>query len=175
MRHFTATLACLAAGATAMYFLDPQLGRRRRALVRDKLVAASHSAGDVAQTRSKWAADHAKGVAARAHGRLQDMAQPPDDAQLCERVRAHMGRAVSHPKSIEVEVCDGQVCLRGKVLAHELDGLLEAVSSTPGVQGVDSRLSVHQEAGNVPELQGSGRSGGRGELGSAQGVHMGRS
>lgn len=39
-----AILGGVGAGAAAMYFLDPDRGRRRRALVRDKMVGLSHDA-----------------------------------------------------------------------------------------------------------------------------------
>ena len=40
-----------ATGAAAMYFLDPVAGGRRRALVRDKGVAARHGLEDFAEAR----------------------------------------------------------------------------------------------------------------------------
>ncbi|HWP18343.1 MAG TPA: BON domain-containing protein, partial [Burkholderiaceae bacterium] len=36
MRDLLSTVVGLAAGAAAMYYLDPEMGRRRRALVKDK-------------------------------------------------------------------------------------------------------------------------------------------
>jgi hypothetical protein len=54
-----------ALGALAMYYLDPDQGRRRRAVVRDQLVHL--------RTRvSKEAAGHAKDLQNRAQGRVAE-------------------------------------------------------------------------------------------------------
>lgn len=46
-------IAALGIGAFAMYYLDPVSGKRRRALLRDKLTRARHQAGGiVAEARS---------------------------------------------------------------------------------------------------------------------------
>jgi uncharacterized membrane protein len=70
------------------------------------------------------------------------------------RVRARIGRSVSHPHAISVTAHDGHVSLSGPVLAHEADRLLSGVSSTPGVKSVENALSVHTQADDVPSLQG---------------------
>jgi uncharacterized membrane protein len=69
-------------------------------------------------------------------------------------VRSKVGRLVSHPGALEVTARDGRVTLQGPILAHEVDCLVRGVSSVPGVTGVDNRLDIHQEAGDVPALQG---------------------
>ena len=59
----------------------------------------------------------------------------------------------------------GRVTLSGAVLAHEVEGLLRAISRVPGVQEVENRLEVHEQAGHISGLQGgSRRSGERFEL-----------
>lgn len=153
MRDLFSTLAALAAGAAAMYYLDPQMGRRRRALARDKLVAVSHDAGDFAQAKGKRAGDRLKGAWAQLGG----SPPPRSDAQLRERIRSRLGRTISHPRAIDVEVQDGYVCLRGHVLSQELDDLLTEVSGMQGVRGLENQLAVHDTADGVSELQGSGR------------------
>ena len=60
---------------------------------------------------------------------------PVADDVLAERVRARLGHNVSHA-SIEVQVAQGEVTLRGPVLDAEVDGLLRAVRAVPGVRGV---------------------------------------
>ena len=44
--------AAFAAGAAAMYFMDPLVGRRRRALMRDQGVAAGHNVEDFVRAKS---------------------------------------------------------------------------------------------------------------------------
>jgi len=157
MNDLLKTLAAVAAGAAAMYYLDPQAGARRRAQVRDKAVALSHDAGDRAQAKGKRVADRVKGLLMRARRPFAASAELGDDAQLHERIRARLGHVVSHPKAIELSVADGAVCLSGNVLVHDVGRLLSTVSAMPGVRSVDNRLSVHEDAGKVPELQGKGR------------------
>ncbi|MGK6306841.1 BON domain-containing protein [Variovorax sp. DT-64] len=155
MRDFLSFAAGVAAGTLAMYYLDKQSGRRRRALVRDKLVAAGHDAADLAESAGKRTVDRLKGIVAT--GRLDRVGghEPESDSQLHERIRARLGRVVSHPKSIQVEVDRGEVCLRGHILTGELDELLYDVGQMRGVQTVRNELTCHDTAQGIPELQGS--------------------
>src|SRR5262249_5241078 len=76
------------------------------------------------------------------------------DETLTARVRAKLGRSVSHPQALSVTASDGHVTLSGPVLAHEADRLLSGVSSVRGVKGVENVLTVHTRAEDVPSLQG---------------------
>ncbi|HZH43810.1 MAG TPA: BON domain-containing protein [Lysobacter sp.] len=153
LRTLFAILGAAATGAVAMYYLDPQLGRRRRALVRDKTVSAYHGAGDFTRTQTRRVGNRVKGLvhAVRPSGR------PLDDDQLRERLQSKIGRAVSHPGAVHVDVDQGRVRLHGHVLTDELDTLLAVVSSLKGVASVDNQLEAHDEPGSVPALQGEPR------------------
>jgi uncharacterized membrane protein len=76
---------------------------------------------------------------------------------LVERVRACLGRAVTHPSSIHVEAADGIVVLSGPILQHEVRPLLSCVVNVQGVRDVRSELDVYTEPGRIPGLQGSPR------------------
>jgi uncharacterized membrane protein len=76
------------------------------------------------------------------------------DHTITERVRAAMGRVVSHPRAIEVTARDGRVTLRGPILANEVDDLLACVAGVRGVKSVDNQLEPHERAENHPALQG---------------------
>lgn len=151
-----AALAAGSAGAATMYYLDPQMGRRRRALARDKLDAASHQISDFAQAMSKRSTNRLDGLLANARTLAQPV-KPLDDERLRERIRARMGHMVSHPRAIDVQVADGHVTLSGKILARDVDAMHRAVSYVAGVNSIDDQVEVHQEAGNISALQGSGR------------------
>jgi uncharacterized membrane protein len=79
---------------------------------------------------------------------------------LEERVRAKLGRHVSHPHALDVVAADGVVRLSGAILAREERRVLRAVNRIRGVRDVINELEVHDRADNVPSLQG-----GRGPVG----------
>jgi hypothetical protein len=147
-----AALTGIGIGIGLMYFLDPERGRRRRALVRDKLTHTLNVTAEAAGTTGRDFAHRAAGTAAKVRNSFRR--QPVDDLVLIERVRAQLGRVVSHPHAIDVKVADGQITLRGAVLQAEVNQLLRAVERVDGVREVVNRLEEHQERGNVPALQG---------------------
>ena len=144
----------VALGASAMYLLDPRDGGRRRALMRDQVVRATNKTGDALDALGRDAANRARGVAAAARSRLRmEMA---DARKLQERVRARLGRVVSHPRAIEVFVsADCCVCLTGPVLMEEADTAISAIQAVRGVREVDDRLERHASSDNMPALQRS--------------------
>jgi len=145
-------LGGLGLGAALMYVLDPERGKRRRALVRDKAVRVTKKAGNSLGARSRDWKNRAKGVAAevRSLARKEEVSDPV----LEERVRAEIGRVVSTPGVIEVSSTAGVVTLSGAVLAGEVDDLISAVRGVAGVEDVENRLEMHTTADDVPALQG---------------------
>lgn len=146
-------IGSLALGAIAMYAFDPDKGRRRRALARDKayslLIDTRHAAG----VTRRDVAHRIEGLHARAR-RLWTTRPTADDLQLIERVRARMGRMVSHPHAIQVGALHGRVTLSGPILAHEAPSLVAAVRTVWGVHGVEDLLVVHDHPESIPSLQG---------------------
>jgi hypothetical protein len=148
-------LAAAASGAAVMYLLDPVVGRRRRALVRDQLVHAAHRTSDAVDTTSRDLTNRARGVVAELRGRLQG--GDVRDSVLAERVRSRVGAVIGRGSAINVTVENGRVALTGPVLADEVDRLLARVRAVRGVRNIDDKLEVHAEPGNVPGLQGRPR------------------
>ena len=141
-----------AIGAACMYALDPAAGRRRRALAKDKLTRGMHMTGDRFEAAARDWSNRAAGTVAVARRRFRR--DRPDDDVVVERVRAALGREVSHPRAIDVEVWNGMVRLSGPVLSSEVNSVLRAVESVPGVRNIDNRLEPHDQPGNIPALQG---------------------
>lgn len=138
----------IAAGALAMYYLDPLAGRRRRALVRDRLWSAGHDAAYFAERKAKRAVDRMKGyVVTHRPGRHDE---PESDRQLHDRIRARLGHVMHHPRSVEVRVEQGRVCLRGHILRPELDRVLHEVGRMAGVASVESQLVTHETEAGIP-------------------------
>ncbi len=148
----TGMLTGLGVGAGLMYFLDPEGGRRRRALARDQIVHAAKRTSVLAGATSRDMAHRAYGTFAKLSGKLRRAGV--DNEVLVERVRARLGRVVSHPRAIDVVADNGIVTLRGQVLQDELSGLLAAVGHVAGVRRVVNELEEHNEPGRVPSLQG---------------------
>ena len=146
-------IGSFAAGAAFMYFADPNRGRRRRAIARDKCMSGLRDLGNQFDKAGRDFQNRAQGVAslARSLWNREDV----DGPVLEGRVSATIGRAVSHPHAIHVRAeKNGRIVLEGPVLRHDLDYLIKRVTAVPGVNELVSRLEVFEEPGNVPELQG---------------------
>lgn len=140
-------------GIVAMYMLDPDKGKRRRALVGDKTYSLVSDTRQALGAAARDAAHRIDGLRARARRFVTDM-PVPDDLQLIERVRARMGRLVSHPHAIQVGANNGRVTLSGPVLAYEVSRLLDAIRSVWGVSAVEDRLVVYDSPESISSLQG---------------------
>jgi len=150
-RMFT-TLVAAAMSAAAIYYLDPNRGRRRRALVRDRYASM--------RTRLERSFDPVRRDARnRIHGATALLHRRPEragaaDETIVQRVRSTLGRYVSHPRAVSVVVRAGRVELAGDVLQDEHERLLDAVLQVRGVTGVDDALNVHASPQGVSALQG---------------------
>jgi hypothetical protein len=115
------------------------------------------------EVTSRDVVNRTHGLVARARSVLSDDHAP--DAVIAARVRARLGREVSHPRAILVTAAGGHVTLSGDVPAAEVDRLLKAVRSVRGVVTVEDRLRVHDRPGDHPALRaGRPRTGRRAEL-----------
>jgi len=142
-------------GAALMYFLDPQLGRRRRAAARDGLGGAAHRASDWLDKAVRDAQHRVQGTAAEFES-LFDSSTPSAET-LAERVRAKLGHVASHPHLIEVRAQDGRVTLAGHAPMQEMRDIIAAISGVRGVQSVGNQLDAEMP----PEARLGGRHRGR--------------
>ena len=151
-------------GVALMYFWDPNSGRRRRARTRDKVVHAARLVNEGAKVTARDTVHRAQGAWTEAK-RLFNPEEGVGDEALAGRVRAALGRMVSHPHAIEVAAVGGHVSLIGPILSYEVRPLLKAVRRVAGVRAVSDQLTVYNEPGDVPALQGGEpRTGERFEL-----------
>ena len=160
----TGVIAGAGIGAGLMFVLDPERGRRRRALVRDKVTHLLSKSDDLLGATARDMANRTRGVIAEARTLFGGDGEVSDEV-LAQRVRTELGHWVSHPGSIEVDAREGRVTLRGVILKRELDPLPRAIGRVRGVREVDNQLEAHDRPDDVPGLQGGvGRSGRRFEL-----------
>lgn len=146
-------LAAAALGAAVMYMLDPDRGRRRRAIGRDKVRRFMGDARSFAGATARDARHRLRGVRVAVRRRLRPE-DTPDDLVLIERARATLGRVVSHPHAIQIGANAGRIMVSGPILAAEVEPLLEAIRAVPGVSAVDDHLVAHERPESVPSLQG---------------------
>ena len=141
-------------GAVLMYILDPERGRRRRAIASDQVRHLARKGAETLRARGRDAANRARGLVAEAQALFRP--DDVDDRVLEARVRSELGRYVSHPGSIDVSVDGGRLTVAGPVLANEVDALLAGLCRVRGIRDVASELEPHDDPGTVPGLQGSG-------------------
>lgn len=145
-----ALVAALA--AAGMYLFDPKLGRRRRALARDRIVSSLKGARHETGVVGRDARHRLHGTVARTRSLIRS--NDVSDEILVARVRAGVGRATSHASAIYVSCSRGIVTLQGAVLKHEHPRVMRAARSAAGIDEVHDELAAYKRPNGVPELQG---------------------
>lgn len=139
--------------ATLTYYLDPSNGRRRRARLSEQSGRSARRVVSGAGRAGRDLAHRVVGISARARALFRTGGVEAN--VLIARVRACLGRIVSHPGAIHVSITEpDRVLLSGAVLAWEHGPLLRAVAAVPGVRGVYEQLAVHESAEHISSLQG---------------------
>lgn len=159
MKSVQSHLTSLGAGAALVYFFDRYHGRRRRKMVLDQFVHALNVAEDAFGATLRDVSHRAAGAVMLARSELDYRmyaAGDPDDV-VVDRVRARLGRVVTHPHAIGVTAQAGLVTLTGPILASEVEPLVAAVRRVRGVREVEHRLDVHRTPGDISALRGAGR------------------
>lgn len=120
-----------AVGAAAAYFLDPDQGAVRRARVQGRIEGLAQELQDRVQA-----------AVGRLEGSVASL--PDDDLSVLNRVESALqGLPDVRRGSVETEVVDGQVVLRGEVASVEQEReLVAAAGRVPGVAGVQSLLQL---------------------------------
>ena len=137
-------LIAAAVGLAAMYFLDPDRGKRRRALVRDRAAGTIRHAGAIAERTQRKVVSDAYGVSQKMSHAAATGDEPPNDATLAQKVMTEVFRDRRIPKgSINVNAENGVLQLRGQV-EHpeevlEIEGRVRRV---PGVLDVENLLHL---------------------------------
>jgi uncharacterized membrane protein len=145
-----------------MYFLDPDRGARRRAMVADKFASAGRHLPEAARVTAQDVANRARGVWAEATHLFSS--DDPSDQVLEARVRATLGRTCSHPHAVHVRANNGNVSLDGVVLAREAPDILKCVAGVRGVNTVENQMREFNSPEGIPSLQGGSHRETRSEI-----------
>lgn len=153
-------LGGMAVGALAMYIADPSEGRRRRALLQDKMTHYSHRTQKMVGSTVRDARNRLTGLQAEASKMISGrQAKPLDNHVLEARVRSRIARALPELDEIDVSADHGIVTLSGNIHADDEDQLIELVEGIPGVEGVRHGMQSYvEEARGMVSSLFSGRS-----------------
>lgn len=127
-----------AGGAAAWYFLDGDNGARRRAAFARKTNQLGRKIARGAELSFRDVENRLSGLARHAWASV--IRPPLDDRIHVERVRARMGRIVSHPHKIHATADNGVITLWGEATEQDAKRLVDAVAAMPGVRGVQNEL-----------------------------------
>lgn len=145
-------LTTIGLGAGLMYFMDPQHGARRRAMVRDKANRFVNSIDESIDKALEDTRNRTRGVLSEMTAKLSDEGAP--DWILEERVRSNLGRLALHTGGVTVRADGGRIYLSGPVLREDEDAVVKAALRTRGVRGVENQLQVFDDPDSIPALQG---------------------
>jgi osmotically-inducible protein OsmY len=137
-------LRYMAMGAVLAYFFDPQNGRSRRALARQRIPALFRNASRKAGGVGTAAATQASAMKQKATHLEEEEKPQPDDVTLARKVETEIFRDADIPKGqINVNAENGKVVLRGEVEQPELiKDLEQRTKKVQGVQEVENLLHV---------------------------------
>jgi hypothetical protein len=143
MRAKTAFLA----GAGAAYFFDPETGKRRRHVARDRSLRALRRLQRGSVKKVKLVGGHARGLAAITRRAVTQPSVAVDDETVAQRIRSDALRDLElSTKDIDVRVEDGFATLRGSVATiDDADRLVSRVRKVPGVKDVSAEVRVAEE------------------------------
>jgi hypothetical protein len=139
------------AGATTMYFFDPDVGSRRRGLVRDQLVHWSNVLRDELEIEVRDARHRVQDAVAATRRLADGSREPTSDSTIAQRLRERFA-SLEQPGGITVEVENGCVHLRGPALARDAERARRAVRRMSGARELIDELEVHERA-DVPALR----------------------
>lgn len=140
-----ATGLCMVAGVAGgmlMFFCDPERGRRRRHMFRDRFMARMRKMGRGISRMWRGAAAETYGVSHKIVHLVPRTTELLDDETLCQRVESQLFRDRHVPKGrLNISCEHGMVILRGELdAAEDITKIEDRVRKVAGVRGVQNLL-----------------------------------
>ena len=137
-------LGLVGLGAALTYFFDPEQGRRRRAMTRDRIAGFFRRRVRETERLGRSASAQAEGLVQKAKHLEEEPKPQPDDVTLTRKVETEIFRDADVPKGqINVNAENGKIYLRGEVGQPELIKDLEKrARKVQGVQEVENLLHL---------------------------------
>jgi osmotically-inducible protein OsmY len=131
-----------AAGLAAGYFLDPDSGKRRRHVARDRTMGLIRRGAKRTRQEADYVVGTAEGKVEAAKSKATPEKPAANDQALAERVKSEIFQPADAPKdSVNINVENGVVYLRGQVKRpDEIKKLVKEAESVDGVRGVENLL-----------------------------------
>lgn len=130
-----------AAGAGLMYILDPNRGRSRRVVLRDKAARGVRVLQRETNKQLRNAGNHFLGQMRELRSSIRDRTTKIDDDILLDRVHAQLGRNVCHMRMLNLRIENGCVIAEGPVLKGEAAKIRKRLLKTRGVRDCDVRVN----------------------------------
>jgi osmotically-inducible protein OsmY len=142
-----------------MYMLDPDNGRRRRHIARDKALKHLRRGSREATRRLRYREGVARGIAHHLASAPDATLDRPDDVTLARKVESAIYRDRSIPKGqLNVNAERGIVYLRGQLsTVEQIDRVLDHARTVMGVQAVRSLLHTAETEPPTRNQAPSGR------------------
>jgi osmotically-inducible protein OsmY len=134
----------MAAGAALMYFFDPNNGRRRRNIARDRgMATVRRGLYQVSQT-SRGVSSQVYGLSQKAAHMQPQVKEAPNDATLAQKVQSEVFRDSALLRGqINVSAENGVIRLVGQVdRPEQINAIEAAVRRVPGVLSVENQLHL---------------------------------
>jgi hypothetical protein len=139
-------LGAMGIGAGLMYVFDPDKGKKRRALMRDRLEDTARKTRRQIDRKSHEVGDLVSSIGASIKAPFTN--GPLSDNDLLARVKEKVIEILPDTQDIKVRARNGIVTLGGWLPQRELDHLVKSVSSIPGVSSITNKLRLNDSHTN---------------------------
>ena len=130
-------------GLGAMWIMDPDRGRGRRAWIGQKTNRLINETGKFMRATGRHLANKSKGYAHESRKAVRGAGRAVTDSSIAESVRSSLGRlGLKSASSVGVECAGGCVTLTGRCVADDVAIIVDTTRSTYGVDNVVNNMEV---------------------------------